>query len=256
MLFGVVLLSFIGWSLTVLVVGVGVEVALLGIAPWGGFVRRRIDAQLDESDRAAAARAREALIQRMDVRHQQELMRLERLIDKTRENVQRRSGAVPLHFEDDFGLSRLTNTFIRLAIAHKAGQESLATTSREELSETIRALEAIQVASSDRMREIASRRLSIAYRRAECWCRTRDGLEAISQQLATILDLVHLAHEQSLTPVDSHDTCAEVDQLMQDLEENEGTLREITELAMEEAIELEALEAEHLPVARARVATL
>lgn len=246
-LFGVLLLSFIGWSLPVLLLGLGVEIGLLALAPWGGFVRRRIDVQLDEGDRAIVAKAREALVQQMDIRHQQELMRLERLIEKTRENVRRRCGALPHALGDGLSLGRLTSSYIRLAIAHKAGQESLASTSHQELTETIRALQAIERASSERMREIASRRLSIAYRRAECWCRTREGLEQIAQQLATILELVHLVHEQSLTPpLDSQGACAEIDRFMRDIEESEGTMRELAEIAVEEAMAVEELEAERV----------
>lgn len=239
MVFGVLLLGFIGWSVAILLAGLAVEIGVLAIAPWGGFLRRRIDAQLDESDQAAAMKAREAVVLKMDVRHQQELMRLERLIEKTRDNVQRRCGAVPLALSDGLGLGRLTSSYIRLAIAHKAGQESLASTSHQELTETIRTLQAVQLTASDRMREIASRRLSIAYRRAECWCRTREGIEQISQQLATILELIHLVHEQSLTPVDPQGTCAEIDRFMQELEESEGTLRELAELAVDEAFEID-----------------
>jgi hypothetical protein len=248
MLFGVLLLSFIGWSLPVLLVGLGLEVAALALAPLAGFFRRRIDAQLDEADRAAALKAREALIQQMDVRHQQELMRIERLIDKTHDNVRRHAGVVPLDLGDGLGLGRLTSSYIRLAIAHKAGQESLASTSHQELTDTIRALQSVQLASSDRMRAITSRRLSIAYRRAECWCRTREGLEQIAQQLATILELVHLCHEQSLTPVDPQGACAEIDRFLRELEDNEGTLRELAELAVEEAAPLEELEGERVRV--------
>jgi hypothetical protein len=189
----------------------------------------------------------------MDVRHQQELMRLERLIDKTRDNVRRRCGGTQVTLGDGLSLGRLTSNYIRLAIAHRAGQESLASTSHQELTETIRALQAVQLGSSERMREIAARRLSIAYRRAECWCRTREGIDQIAQQLSTILELVHLVHEQSLTPVNPEGTCAEIDRFMRELEDSEGTLRELAELGVDEVIEIEELEVERAPV-RARVA--
>ena len=236
LIFGVLLLSFIGWSLPVLLTGLLIEAALLGISPWARFIRSRIDAQLDEADHAAASRARDALVQQMDVRHQQELARLERLLDRTRDNMERRAGGSlgPEHSPDP---SWLTASYIRLAIAHRAGQESLASTSYHELMETIRGLEAVRLASADRMRDLAERRLAIAYRRVECWCRTREGLEAIGQQLATILELVQLMHEQSLSPDSTNVACAEIDRFMRELEANEGTLREIAALATEEGLD-------------------
>ncbi|WP_437821762.1 hypothetical protein [Sorangium sp. So ce1078] len=246
----VLLLSFIGWSPLLLLFGLGAELVILCIVPWRGYFRRSIDAQLDEADRAAWSRARESLIRQMDIRHQQELARLDRLIDRTRENIRRRGGAIPLLLDDGFGLSRLLMSYIRLAIAHKAGQESLAMTNHSELMETIRSLEAIRSTSAGRARGLSERRLAIAYRRAECWNRTREGLEVVSQKLATILELIQLMHEQSMTPVDSPATCAELDRFMRELDgfdSGESTQRELEELDMDmdRAFELEELEAEH-----------
>ncbi|WP_437604286.1 hypothetical protein [Sorangium sp. So ce590] len=246
----VLLLSFIGWSPLLLLFGLGAELVILCIIPWRGYFRRSIDAQLDEADRAAWSRARESLIRQMDIRHQQELARLDRLIDRTRENIRRRGGSVPLLLDDGFGLSRLLMSYIRLAIAHKAGQESLAMTNHSELMETIRSLETLRSTSAGRARGLSERRLSIAYRRAECWSRTREGLDVVSQKLATILELIQLMHEQSMTPVDSPATCAEIDRFMRELDgfdSGESTQRELEELDMDmdRAFELEELEAEH-----------
>ncbi|MGK3993453.1 hypothetical protein [Sorangium sp. So ce1024] len=244
------LLSFIGWSPLLLLIGLGAELLILCLVPWRGYFRRSIDAQLDEADRAAWSKARESLIRQMDIRHQQELARLDRLIDRTRENIRRRGGAVPTLLDDGFGLSRLLMSYIRLAIAHKAGQESLAMTNHTELMETIRSLEAVRSTSAGRTRGLSERRLSIAYRRAECWSRTREGLEVVSQKLAAILELIQLMHEQSMTPADSPSTCVEIDRFMRELDDidnGESTQRELEELDldMDRAFELEELEAEH-----------
>ncbi|WP_438021533.1 hypothetical protein WMF18_20075 [Sorangium sp. So ce315] len=249
------LLSFIGWSPLLLLIGLGAELLILCLVPWRGYFRRSIDAQLDEADRAAWSRARESLIRQMDIRHQQELARLDRLIDRTRENIRRRGGAVPMLLDDGFGLSRLLMSYIRLAIAHKAGQESLAMTNHTELMETIRSLEAVRSTSAGRTRGLSERRLSIAYRRAECWSRTREGLEVVSQKLAAILELIQLMHEQSMTPTDSPSTCVEIDRFMRELDDidnGESTQRELEELDMDmdKAFELEEIEAEHVQHSR------
>ncbi|HTN84086.1 MAG TPA: hypothetical protein VL242_10380, partial [Sorangium sp.] len=113
-----------------------------------------------------------------------------------------------------------------------------------------RSLEAVRSTSAGRTRGLSERRLSIAYRRAECWSQTREGLEVVSQKLAAILELIQLMHEQSMTPVDSPSTCAEIDRFMReldDLDNGESTQRELEELDMDmdRAFELEELEAEH-----------
>ncbi|AKT39907.1 hypothetical protein [Chondromyces crocatus] len=239
LLLGVLLVAFIGWSLPVLMVGLALEGLLIGLAPWAKGIRSRLDGHLDLLDRATTDQARDALVQQMEPRHQQEFCKMERLLERTRENLSRRAGGAlgPGQMPDG---SRLTASYIRLAIAHRAGQESLALTSFHELMETIRSLETVRMSSTDRMRELSERRLSVAYRRIACWCSTREGMDAIGQQLATIVELAQLMHEQSLAPDETPIEGAEIDRFIRELEESEGALRELASLSSEEVPQVRA----------------
>jgi hypothetical protein len=75
-----------------------------------------------------------------------------------------------------------------------------------------------------------ARRLSIAHQRAQCWDRTREHCAAITHELATILELVHLMHDRSVTTRDSRDVVDEVERFLTDLEDNEGVLLEVAEI--------------------------
>ena len=77
-----------------LLAGLGVEAAFLVVVPRCAFFRRGVDACLDEAERAAAQKAREALILQMGEAHRQELGKIEALIGKTFANAQRRHGVV------------------------------------------------------------------------------------------------------------------------------------------------------------------
>jgi hypothetical protein len=238
LLIGVMFLSLILWSGPVLLAGLGVEAAFLVVVPRCAFFRRSIDVCLDEAERAAAQKAREALILQMGEGHRQELCRIEALIGKTFANVQRRHGVALLADGDPLGVGRLTQSFIRLAIAHRACEESLALTNRHVLEGTIRSLEAAETAAQERARPLLQRRLSIAYRRAECWSRTRDNLESIGHQLATITELVHLMHQESLAPSGSSGVAADVDRVLAEFEHGEGALRELSDIGADECIEV------------------
>jgi hypothetical protein len=251
LLIGVMFLSLILWSGPVLLAGLGVEAAFLVVVPRCGFFRRSIDVCLDEAERAAAQKAREALILQMGEGHRQELCKIEALIGKTFTNVQRRHGVALLGACDPLGVGRLTQSFIRLAIAHRACEESLAMTNRHILEGTIRALEAAENAAQDRARELLRRRLSIAYRRAECWTRTRDNLEAIGHQLATISELVYLMHQESLAPSGTSGISAEVDRVLADVEHGEGALRELADIGADECIDVPEMALEAPLVRRA-----
>jgi hypothetical protein len=236
MLIGVMFLSLILWNAPVLFIGLAAEGALLCVVPRCALFRRRVDETLDEAERAVAQKAREALILQMGEGHRQELARIEILVGKTFANVERRAGVIPMWSDEQLGLGRLTASYIRLAIAHKACEESLAMTNHHALEGTIRSLEAAEHASPDRSKDLLRRRLSIAYRRAECWGRTRENLEALGHQLATIQELVHLMHQESIAPRGPSLACDEIDRFLSDFEESEVALRELAELEVEEAV--------------------
>jgi hypothetical protein len=107
-------------------------------------------------------------------------------------------------------------------------------TNRHAIEGTIRALEAAEASTPAASLGLLRRRLAIAYRRAECWSRTRDGLEAIGHQLATIAELVHLMHQESLSPSGSASVSADVDRVLMELEHGEGALRELAALGVVE----------------------
>lgn len=251
LLIGVMFLSLILWNTPVLLVGLGVEGAFLIVVPRSRFFRRRIDDVLDEADRATAAKAREGLILQMGDIHRQELARIEALVGKTAANVERQAGAAAFAAPEQASLSRLTASYIRLAIAHKACEESLAMTNRHVLEGSIRSLEAAEGSSSERTGKLVRRRLSIAHRRAECWSRTRENLEAIAHQLATITELVHLMHQESLVQPDPVGVGDAIDRLLSDFEESAGAFRELAEIAVEEHYELGELGCETLLTRRA-----
>lgn len=238
MLIGVMFLSLILWNAPVLFVGLGMEGAFLCLVPRLGFFRSRIDEALDEADRALAAKAREALVMQMGEPHRQELARIEALVAKTFSNVERRGGIPSFGLGEHLGLPDLTSSYIRLAIAHKACEESLAMTNRHVLEGTIRSLESAEVAAPDRTRELLRRRLAIAYQRADCWTKTRENLEAIGHQLATITELVQLVHQESLVPPDPVGVGETIDRFLADFEESAGALREIAEMGVDESYEL------------------
>jgi len=252
LLIGVMFLSLILWSAPVLVAGLGVEGAFLCLVPRLRYFRVRIDEMLDEADRAAAAKARDALILQMGESHRQELARIETLVGKTFVNVERRGGMGSFGLGDPFGLAQLGASYIRLAIAHKACEESLAMTNRHVLESTIRSLEAAETASPERTKELLRRRLAIAYRRAECWSHTRENLEAIGHQLATITELVQLVHQESLVPPDPSGVGAVLDRFLAEFDGSAGALQELSEIGVEVPYELCDVGAEVQAVSRHR----
>lgn len=238
LLIGVMFLSLILWSAPVLAAGAAIEGAFLALVPRMRFFRARIDEILDDVDRAALAKAREAMILQMGEAHRQELSRIEALISKAFANAERRGGLGAIQVGDPEGIAQLADSYVRLAIAHRACEESLAMTNRHALEGTIRALEAAELTSPDRTRGLLRRRLAIAYRRAECWSRTRDNLEALGHELCTIAELAQLVHQESLLPADQGSAGDVLDRCLAELEDHRGAIRELSEIGLCEPLSL------------------
>jgi hypothetical protein len=239
-----VLFGLITWNLAAVVLAIGAEALFLGIVPRRRFFRRLVDAELERRERAAEAKARDQLVLQMAAEHRQELTKLDLLVQKTYENVRRQGSAVALALDGGLDLSRLTASYVRIAIAYKASHDLCTMMNRAALEDTIRALESAQSTSSDRTRVLVQRRLSIARKRAECWGRIGHTLEVTTHQLATIAELVHLMHEQSMAPSDSRRMRDEIDQFMKDIEDSEGAMRELADIGGDDLRELQGVELE------------
>jgi hypothetical protein len=236
--------GLISGSLLIVALSLLAELAMLGFVPRTSAFRRHVDELIENAERAEAAKARAALLLQMDEMHREELERLEALVDRIRENVRKSGASTDVFVDDCLGLSRLTKSFVCLAIAHRASKEALASTNRQALQDRIHSLEAMQSSGivSERMRRLAQKRLAIAQKRAERWDETQEEIEAISHQLATISELIHLVYERSINPVDPGNMGSEIDRFMDDLEDSEGTLRELTELRVAEDVDPRILE--------------
>ncbi|MBI2898040.1 MAG: hypothetical protein HYY06_31090 [Deltaproteobacteria bacterium] len=221
-------------SVLLVLAGLGAELAYLRLVPMLRAFRRSIDAQLVQAEHATQARERESLLAQMDGALRSRFEKLEILVGRIHENSRRDRASVESALSDIVDPTRLTTTYVRLAIAHKGYCEYLATTSRTALQDQIRALEEAErgpAPAADRTRALRQQRLAIARERAARWDRTREDLDAIGHQLAAIEELIQLMHEQSITPAAPQHARVELERFMADLEENEATCRELAEIA-------------------------
>lgn len=238
----VVATSLIGGSILVLSLGLAAELVVLSIVPRMKAFRRQIDEMYEEIDREEAAKTRTSLLLQMDEDHRVEFEKLESLVDRIRENVWRRGLDPGALLDECIGLGKLTTSYVRLAITYKASKDSLSSASRQGLQNKIDALAGTEVGPSERLRKLARRRLIIAHKRMARWDQTQHELEAIGHQLSAIVELIHLMHEQSVTPIDPQGLSDQIDQVMADLDGNEGMLREMAELSVADEVDAEVLE--------------
>jgi hypothetical protein len=170
----------------------------------------------------------------MSAAHAQELERIESLIEAIRYNSSRGKHAVSDVISHALDLDRLTTIYIRLAIAYRERSSLQQTISRELLVAKISSLEdEIARATTPEMERLLQRRLSIVRQRLEHWERTERNLRMISEQMATINDIVRLLHSATVSPMGSEVTSEELDGFMAELEQSEAVLEEVYDLEQE-----------------------
>lgn len=217
--------SSVGSVMVAVIVLAVAEALMMSTLPNVPAFRRYVDRQLEQVERAAAARERSALLLQMGHEYRDGLERLESIIDRIRDAVSPHGNAIGEWLD----LGRLTASYVRLAIAHEKGRACLATTHRPGLDDEIHVLEALRRSGSERTRALMDQRVAIARRRADRWDRSQDDLRAIEHQLAMIGELVHLRYEQWAAPVDPQTARDEIGAMLHNLEVNEGSIRELAE---------------------------
>ena len=238
---GATVFGVANWSLVVLLlVFAGAELLLLGVVLHLRAFRRYVDDRLDQMERRQAAEQRATLLLQMGDDHRRELLRLESVVDRIRDSARPHGTAAQMAVDECL---RLLASYVRLAIAYNVSRECLSSIDRHTLDEEIRLLEATRFTQNEATRALARRRLLIARKRAHRWDRSRDALEAISHQLALISELVQLTHEQAAAPVDPSGATAEIDGVVEELDDHQSTLEELAEfLGVEEPIDPRVLD--------------
>ncbi len=251
MLTAIAVSSMISGSWWVLLAGLVAELAVIAIVPHMSAFRRRVDEHLATLEQGELCREREQLLMQMNEGHRDQFERLEHLVGRIRASGTETTRAL----NGELGLDRMLATYVELSIAHRQGHQFLAMTSRRQLERELRALRlrSEEAPTSSRIRTLQRHRLVIAEKRLDRWDRNREHLDVIDQQLATISELIQLAHEHSMGPTGAHAIADEIEHLLVELDENDGILSELHDacISEDEAIEVTEAEALHEAVARA-----
>jgi hypothetical protein len=232
---GVLMLGLIHPGAGILLLGLGAELLVFCLASKSQWFRRCLDEGFEEAAQAVAQRARAILISKMADGHRDELARIDGLIKKIHESEAAR--AEPVALGEDLDLHRLTGSYIRLALAHKACEEALVLGEQKPLRVLIRSLEAAEQTATQRVREAIRERLSIAHQRAEHEASIRENLEVIAHHLAALVDLVQLRHQKALTVGPS----AEADCVMQDIEATRSAVLELRDLNADDRLPMKSV---------------
>jgi hypothetical protein len=124
-------------------------------------------------------------------------------------------------------LTGLLQGYVRLLYTAHAHHEYVRTLNPDFVNSGIAMLEKSLANESPKVQEINSRRIEIMRKRLQKFDKIRENREVIDAQCSAIEDVLQLIRDQSVTMRDPQEVSAQLDHLVQDVEQTEQSVREV-----------------------------
>jgi hypothetical protein len=124
-------------------------------------------------------------------------------------------------------LSGLLQGYVRLLHTANAHHKYVQTLNPEYVTHGIETLEKGLANEPPKVQEINSKRIEIMRKRLAKFDKIRENREVIDAQCAAIEDVLQLIRDQSVTMRDPQEVSAQLDHLVQDVEQTEQSVREV-----------------------------
>ncbi|MBX7114537.1 MAG: hypothetical protein K1X64_09455 [Myxococcaceae bacterium] len=157
--------------------------------------------------------------------HYQSLAELKGRILK---NYERLPGGKVMMASSEHRLDALLTSFVRLLTTLNSYRKYLNSADHKTVEAEVQAVEKeLSAETSERLRDVKSKRLDILRKRHERFAQAAESREVVSHQLATIEDMMRLAHEQSIAIRSPEGVERQLELLTAGVEATEETVREM-----------------------------
>jgi hypothetical protein len=219
-----------GWLPELLLLfGAGAELTYLGVMPRHERFKRHVRSQ-KRAERHQGPSQREIFSQLRN-RSQRRYAKLRKLKDQIQANYQKLSYAsqsiLDNHVEKIDGL---LDSYLDLLHQRERYRDFMDSATESRILESIEMLKKDMADDTERVRAVKKRRLKVLERRLARFRKARENLEIIGAQLSTIEDVVRYIHEQSWTLQNPEEVTAQLDTLLREVEETQGSIHEIEEV--------------------------
>ena len=213
----------------ILLVGGGAELTYLGVMPRTERFQRYVRAE-KRAERHQAPSQREIFSQLRN-QSQRRYAKLRKLKDQIQINYQKLSyasqGILSSHVDKIDGL---LDSYLDLLHQRERYRDFMDSATENRILESIESLKKDMADDPDRVQAVKQRRLKVLERRLARFRKAHENLEIIGAQLSTIEDVVRYIHEQSWTLQNPEEVTTQLDTLLQEVEETQGSIREIEDV--------------------------
>lgn len=213
----------------VLLLAAAAELMYLGIVPRQDRFQRLIKSQ-HAKERAKPPTQKEIYL-RLTKYSQRRYAKLRKIEKDIQHNYRKLSyasqGLLDSHLKK---INGLIESYIKLLYQKERYEDSVRSGAEKDIARDIEQVRSELESHTPRVRAIKERRLRILEQRLERYKRSKENLEIIEEQLATIEDVIKYIHEQSLTLRDPEAITFQLDTLLNEVEETEASVEEIEDV--------------------------
>ncbi len=213
----------------VLILAAASELMYLGIMPKQERFKRHIKSQ--RAKELSKPPTQKEIYGRLTKYSQRRYARLRKIEKDIQSNYRKMSyasqGLLESHLKK---INGLIESYIKLLYQKERYEDSTRSGAEKEIARDIQEVRSELESQSPRVKAIKKRRLRILEQRLDRFKKSKENLEIIEEQLATIEDVIKYIHEQSLTLRDPEAITFQLDTLLNEVEETEASVEEIEEV--------------------------
>lgn len=213
----------------VLIMAAASELMYLGIVPRQDRFKRLIRSQ--RAKELAKPPSQKEIYGRLTKYSQRRYAKLRKIEKEIHNNYRKMSyasqGLLESHLKK---INGLIDSYIKLLYQKERYEDSVRTSAEREIVRDIEEVRSELESQTPRVRAIKKRRLRILEQRLDRFKKSKENLEIIEEQLATIEDVIKYIHEQSLTLRDPEAITFQLDTLLNEVEETEASVEQIEDV--------------------------
>ncbi|MBI1791842.1 MAG: hypothetical protein HYR60_30310 [Acidobacteria bacterium] len=211
-----------------LVLAAGLELIYVSLVPQSSRFRRLVRSWKYAAEKQAHQKRLGEIYGELPVEMRSRYSFVETVAQAIRDNYSRLSATSQIftkQMEDKLG--GLLNAYIRLLHTAHTHREYLRSLNPDQIQGEIELLEKSLAKEPPKVQEINHKRIEILRKRVGKFEKIRENREVIDAQCAAVEDVLQLIRDQSVTMRDPQEVSAQLDNLVQHVEQTEETIREV-----------------------------
>ncbi|MGH9603793.1 MAG: hypothetical protein ACRD24_15545 [Terriglobales bacterium] len=227
-LLGLGAFAVVSGSALPLVLAAGAELIYLSVVPQSSRFRRLVRSWKYAEEKKQSQLKVAQLMVELPTDLQQRYAHMVDTVGSIRRNYSKLSHSSQMFTSQmDQRLAGLLDSYLRLLHAAHQHGEYLRTTDTDDIVKEITNLERRLEEESEAVQEINRRRIDVLHKRLERYDKVLENSKVLAAQIQALEDVLDLIRDQSFTMKDPQQISDQLDTLVTDVEQTEGSIREM-----------------------------